>query len=68
MKYVDYLHGWQIKSLFGGATFKSSVGFYSNSAHMTEEKANQLITNNNPGTHAGSGRKLKEVEVTMLFT
>ena len=50
----------------GGATYKSSVGFYSNSAHMTEAKANQLITNNNPGTHSGSGRKLKEVIVTML--
>ena len=68
MKYVDYLHGWQINSLFGGATFKSSVGFYSNSAHMTESKANQLITNNNPGTHSGSGRKKKEVILTVLVT
>ena len=29
--------------------------------------ANQIVTNYNPGTHPGSGRKRKEVEVRMLL-
>ena len=34
---------------------------------MTEDLANKIITNYNPGTHKGSGRKIKEVEVMMLL-
>ena len=33
---------------------------------MTEELANRLITDDNPGTETGSGRRVKEVDVMML--
>ena len=34
---------------------------------MTEDLANHIVTNYNPGTHTGSGRKMKEVEISMLL-
>ena len=64
---MDWLHEVKTLIICGDSAVTPNVEFYHNSPFMTETLANNKVTNGNPGTEAGSGRKTKLVLIKMLY-